>query len=683
MATEAVVELVVDASRAERDVESQLRDIVRDAERGAPTIDLDADTSGSGRNVESQIRDIARDAERNAPTIGLVVEVIDRDVFPQIRDIVAEAERGAPGVGLDVRLDGSRVDNQVRGIVRQAELFAPRLRVDVEAIGPDVHDQVREIIREAELRASTIRVEVEAIGPSVAAQVRGIVRDAEQGAPTIHVEVEADGSGVPAQVAAIVAAVQAGAPTIDLDVDVDDAAAQAAVSSLTFGSAAAIAGKTLGIAIAAAALPFIGAVLGGAVISIAGIGIIGLGAALLKNDPEVKAAATKLKDTVLGVFQRAAEPLKKPFIDAMNSLGVTAERVAPQIDKAFKSVAESGAIQSLADGLSDLVTNLLPGLNEALENAGPVFEGFSELLGKIGTGLGGMFEQISKGSPEAGQALSDLGTVIEKLLITIGSIIGKLAIAYGHVRDFVEDVIGAFQKLYNVLVGNSIVPDLIDEVIRIFKGLPGRAASALVGFSSAIVGKARDALVQLGETVLSNIRAVAIIIGSLPNRALDALGDLGGLLFDSGVALVSGFADGIRSQIGDAAAAASAVLASARAYFPFSPAKKGPFSGKGYTTHSGKALVNDFAKGILSQRQALARSVGKLFSEPNLSPLLRPEFAGASGGAPAPFLSGPMSVGAPNVAVYIGNERLGGFVDSRIDGRNSVRDRQAAQGARF
>ena len=35
-----------------------------------------------------------------------------------------------------------------------------------------------------------------------------------------------------------------------------------------------------------------------------------------------------------------------------------------------------------------------------------------------------------------------------------------------------------------------------------------------------------------------------------------------------------------------------------RSFFPFSPAKRGPFSGHGYTTYSGKALMGDFARSI-------------------------------------------------------------------------------------
>ena len=45
-------------------------------------------------------------------------------------------------------------------------------------------------------------------------------------------------------------------------------------------------------------------------------------------------------------------------------------------------------------------------------------------------------------------------------------------------------------------------------------------------------------------------------------------------------------------------------------FFPHSPAKVGPFSGRGYTTHSGKALIGDFADSIRAGRDQVAEAAG-------------------------------------------------------------------------
>jgi hypothetical protein len=44
--------------------------------------------------------------------------------------------------------------------------------------------------------------------------------------------------------------------------------------------------------------------------------------------------------------------------------------------------------------------------------------------------------------------------------------------------------------------------------------------------------------------------------------------------------------------------AVSSVLSGARNLLPFSPAKEGPFSGKGWTTYSGEAMMAGLAQGI-------------------------------------------------------------------------------------
>lgn len=93
-----------------------------------------------------------------------------------------------------------------------------------------------------------------------------------------------------------------------------------------------------------------------------------------------------------------------------------------------------------------------------------------------------------------------------------------------------------------------------------------------------------------------------------PRQSTGALGGLGGLLVGSGQALVQGFISGITSMIGAVAAAAHRVVQAARDFFPFSPAKKGPFSGHGYTVYSGKALAKDFAAGIDSEAGAAAQA---------------------------------------------------------------------------
>ncbi|MFJ2259936.1 hypothetical protein ACIOKD_16610 [Streptomyces sp. NPDC087844] len=87
-------------------------------------------------------------------------------------------------------------------------------------------------------------------------------------------------------------------------------------------------------------------------------------------------------------------------------------------------------------------------------------------------------------------------------------------------------------------------------------------------------------------------------VKGIPGRVKSALGNLGNVLLGAGRALIQGFINGIKNMLGSVRNAASSVVSAARDYFPFSPAKKGPFSGRGYTTYSGLAMMTDWRKGI-------------------------------------------------------------------------------------
>lgn len=115
--------------------------------------------------------------------------------------------------------------------------------------------------------------------------------------------------------------------------------------------------------------------------------------------------------------------------------------------------------------------------------------------------------------------------------------------------------------------------------------------------------------------------------GKLPDKAKNAIGDTRFTLLSSGAALVKGFADGMNNNLSLVQSAAIAVAAEVAKHMPHSPAKEGPLSGLGYTTHSGRALVRDFAGGMMdnmrlvrdaSEKLATAASPSSLDLETNL-----------------------------------------------------------------
>jgi TP901 family phage tail tape measure protein len=111
----------------------------------------------------------------------------------------------------------------------------------------------------------------------------------------------------------------------------------------------------------------------------------------------------------------------------------------------------------------------------------------------------------------------------------------------------------------------------------------------------------RQAVTNGANTMLNFVR-------SIPRRILSALGNLGKLLINAGKALIRGFTQGIRNMISAPIDAVRNGLSRIRNLLPFSPAKEGPFSGKGWTLHSGKSIVEALAKGMEDQERNAVRA---------------------------------------------------------------------------
>jgi hypothetical protein len=121
-------------------------------------------------------------------------------------------------------------------------------------------------------------------------------------------------------------------------------------------------------------------------------------------------------------------------------------------------------------------------------------------------------------------------------------------------------------------------------------------------------------------------------VKGIPGRVKSGLGNLGGVLLGAGRALIQGFINGIKNMIGSVKNAASSVVSAARDYFPFSPAREGPFAGKGYTLYSGRAIADAFGQGITDGAPGVQSALDGMVDVPGLRSANR---IGASGGAAA------------------------------------------------
>jgi len=104
----------------------------------------------------------------------------------------------------------------------------------------------------------------------------------------------------------------------------------------------------------------------------------------------------------------------------------------------------------------------------------------------------------------------------------------------------------------------------------------------------------------LATVVRSKIDETVGVVASVPSRILSVFAGAGDWLVSSGRALIGGFVDGIRASVGAVGDAVNDVLSWAAGFFPHSPAKRGIFSGSGWSDlpKSGAALLEQWSSGF-------------------------------------------------------------------------------------
>lgn len=343
--------------------------------------------------------------------------------------------------------------------------------------------------------------------------------------------------------------------------------------------------------------------------------------------------------------------LLPPFAKLVKTVADAFTLLAPVLDKAMQQLGTQG-LTPIVDGLvtifADFVQNGATQFMQGLTMLMPVIPQLVPLIVQLGQSIGQVLTAIAPLLPQlmtmsTQMALQLLPALLPLLppLITLSTLFLQLATgvltkvvipalsgvisfmktmrhAFQPAIDAVKWLTGtisrAFESLSDHLVGHSVIPDMINSIVRWFAGLPGKAWRVLSGLAGSIAGRAWDAGASMVRAITSGLSSAVSWISGLPGRAVNALGDLSGVLWKSGRSLLQGFIDGIGSMLTAAGNAAGSVLDYVKGFFPNSPAKRGPFSGSGWTLFSGIATGSDFAAGLARQHGVVGAAAAALMS---------------------------------------------------------------------
>ena len=332
---------------------------------------------------------------------------------------------------------------------------------------------------------------------------------------------------------------------------------------------------------------------------------------------------------VIGAVAGVLAGLSAPVLAVVAGIGLL---VAAFVTALASSEPFRNSLAQIFQGLVTMVQPIIAAVIPVLVQIGQAF------IGMVTTVIGALVPLVTTIVEIAAQIISFLAPIVAFLIQTFSpafEFIGKtVSDIFGFIGKVISDAIniitgilnvflsalrgdweGAWNGLLNVLKGIldfivNTITGAFDVVMHIFENLAKMLVDIWTnlwnGIGDFVVGAWNGITKAIGDGVGSAVEFVK----SMPGKIKDGLGNLGGLLLDSGKALIGGFIDGIKSMIGGAKDAVGGVLKAIGDFFPHSPAKVGPFSGRGYTTHSGKALIGDFAGAIRAGRDEVADAAG-------------------------------------------------------------------------
>lgn len=383
-------------------------------------------------------------------------------------------------------------------------------------------------------------------------------------------------------------------------------------------------------------------------------------AALPQMVASVTAALPGIADAFMSVGRTLAPALMtllpqitQAFSDVFAQLpGLIATYGQPMLE-AFGSLFATlaGQVPSLMTSLGQaLVAGVQAAFNAIGDNSAAIAGFISGFGASLASGLQTLGATVVAALPSIGQSIATaLPTLIPALMSAITSVITSLAAALPGIA---VAIINQLPAIIGGLVTGIVngLPTLLNAFISVVTSIAANFPGIFMAVAStvpAIVGNIARPFAGLAGRILGFIR-------NIPGRIIGLFAGAGSWLVNSGAALMNGFKQGILNAVEGVKSAVSGALQKVRDFFPFSPAKVGPFSGSGYTSVSGEHLMRDFGESIGAQGSFVRGQVDDVLSSLDFDQISPADFGVVSKPRLADY-TGMVAAAQPTGGVHIDN----------------------------
>ena len=212
----------------------------------------------------------------------------------------------------------------------------------------------------------------------------------------------------------------------------------------------------------------------------------------------------------------------------------------------------------------------------------------------------------------------------DNLLVALADPEADFSAIFGEMVDSASTLLANAIPILGNLLGEMIVklpeaieqlaPVLLDAIVRLILKVGETFMDGLNSiftdfgnWVAKLVNGTEDAGDQMAQATGQGVDEAVAEVKRLPSETDAALAGLD--YSDSGYAVGHSFAQGILGRIGEVSNASMQLALAAAAPLPHSPAKIGPFSGRGWTLYSGESVADAFAEGFTRRMAAVQAQI--------------------------------------------------------------------------
>lgn len=288
----------------------------------------------------------------------------------------------------------------------------------------------------------------------------------------------------------------------------------------------------------------------------------------------IASAITTLITSLLPPLASIIQALMPVITTVMNVIGQVASIIVNLVSTVLPPLLD--VVNALIQPILSMITTLLPPLNAVIQALIPIIMQIVAALAEIIAPIGQIVAQIAGAVMPI---IQQLGSIVQSVANLVAWAINSLLLpAFSAMAPAVTSAVGTVKAVFSTISG--IISGIVNVVSGIISGNWGQVWN---GFK---------------QIVSSAVKGLGSIVGGIRDTVLNALSGAGQWLVQSGKAIIDGLISGIKGAISGAKDAVSGALQSIRDLFPFSPAKEGPFSGRGWVLYSGRSITAAFAQGV-------------------------------------------------------------------------------------